>query len=81
MITNKIQFDYEYLNTLEEVHEHIKNCESLHTQQVVFSTFHDALTQICFGCPKCNCHKTKGDIIDHKEVLICRDCGYVWPEK
>jgi len=33
------------------------------------------------GCPKCNCHKTKGDIINHKEVLICRDCGYVWPEK
>ena len=45
-------FDYEYLPTIEEVIEHIRNCESRHTQQSVYSTFHDALTQICFGCKK-----------------------------
>ena len=45
-------FEYEYLPTIEEVIEHIRECEGHHTQQSVYSTFHDALTQICFGCKK-----------------------------
>jgi hypothetical protein len=45
-------FELEYFDTLEEVREHIRNCEGKHKQQVCFSTFHDALTQICFGCKK-----------------------------
>ncbi len=28
----------------------IKNCEGSHVQQVAYSSYHDALTQICFGC-------------------------------
>jgi len=48
----KIYFEYEYLETMEEVRNHIRACESLHTQQVCYSTFHDCLTQICFGCLK-----------------------------
>jgi hypothetical protein len=45
-------FEYEYLKTQEEVREHIKECEGRHTQQAIYSTFHDALTQICYGCKK-----------------------------
>ncbi|OQA50488.1 MAG: hypothetical protein BWY47_00433 [Bacteroidetes bacterium ADurb.Bin302] len=48
----KIYFEYEYLPTIEDVHQHIKNCEGKHSQQTAFSTFHDALTQVCFGCRK-----------------------------
>jgi hypothetical protein len=47
-----IKFDYENLPTQEEVRKHIKECECRHTQQAIYSTFHDALTQICFGCRK-----------------------------
>ena len=28
----------------------IQECEGNHKQQVVYSTYHDALTQICYGC-------------------------------
>ena len=36
----------------EEVKIHIKQCEGKHVQQVAYSSYHDALTQICFGCMK-----------------------------
>lgn len=36
----------------KEVRRHIQNCEGRHTQQAVYSTFHDALTQVCYGCMK-----------------------------
>ena len=45
-------FTYDYISELDEVREHIRKCEGKHTQQVVYSTFHDSLTQICFGCWK-----------------------------
>jgi hypothetical protein len=45
-------FKYEYLPTIEAVRQQIKKCEGKHSQQVAYSTFHDALTQICFGCRK-----------------------------
>jgi len=45
-----IIFEYEYIEKQEDVRKHIKACEGLHTQQAIYSTFHDALTQICFGC-------------------------------
>ena len=31
-----------------EVRKHIQSCEGQHVQQVIFSTFMDTLTQICF---------------------------------
>lgn len=43
-------FVKEQYNTQEEVRGHIQNCEGRHPQQVAYSTFHDALTQICYGC-------------------------------
>jgi hypothetical protein len=36
----------------KEVEQNIQNCEGRHTQQAVYSTFHDALTQVCYGCKK-----------------------------
>jgi len=46
----KITFEYEHKRSVEEVRKHIQNCEGKHTQQAIYSTFHDALTQVCFGC-------------------------------
>ena len=34
----------------EAVKKQIKECEGKHIQQVAYSSYHDALTQICFGC-------------------------------
>ena len=42
--------EYEHIPEQEEVRKHIQACEGRHTQQAIYSTFHDALTQICFGC-------------------------------
>lgn len=47
-----MQFQYEHLKTQEEVRRHIQECEGRHTQQAIYSTFHDTLTQVCFGCKK-----------------------------
>jgi hypothetical protein len=43
-----IKFEYEYYKTLDEIRKHIQEDEGHCVQQVVFSTFHDALTQINF---------------------------------
>ena len=48
----EIQFNYEYVEKQEDVRKHIQECEGRHTQQAIYSTFHDALTQICFGCKR-----------------------------
>ena len=37
---------------IQTVEKYIKECEGKHVQQVVYSTYHKALTQICFGCKK-----------------------------
>jgi len=47
-----MKLEYEYIESQEEVRKHIQECEGKHTQQAVYSTFHDALTQICYGCKK-----------------------------
>jgi len=48
----KVYLEYEYVPTMDAVREQIKKCEGFHVQQVAYSTFHDSLTQICFGCRK-----------------------------
>jgi hypothetical protein len=52
MRESMISFIYEHIKTQEEVRKHIQECEGRHTQQAIYSTFHDALTQVCFGCKK-----------------------------
>jgi hypothetical protein len=48
----KILFEYEHLHSIADVRAAIQACEYEHTQQAIYSTYHDALTQICFGCMK-----------------------------
>jgi hypothetical protein len=45
-------FEYEYWDNIDDLIEQIAKCEGHHTQQAIFSTFHGALTQVCFGCKK-----------------------------
>ena len=45
-------FAFEHFEEMETVRGHIQVCEGRHTQQAIYSTFHDALTQICYGCKK-----------------------------
>lgn len=46
----EIKFNYEYFDAQIDVRAHIQDCEGKHAQQVAYSTYHDALTQICYGC-------------------------------
>lgn len=43
-------FEYEYVPTKEEIIKQIDKCESHHVQQAIYSTYHSAITQVCFGC-------------------------------
>ena len=52
MTNPPIIFEYEYVEKQEDVRKHIQQCEGQHTQQAIYSTFHDCLTQICYGCLK-----------------------------
>lgn len=45
-------FQLEHLEKMEDVRKHIQDCEGKHTQQAIYSTLHDALTQVCYGCKK-----------------------------
>ena len=36
----------------QKLMEQIDRCEGVHIQQAIYSTFHSALTQVCFGCQK-----------------------------
>ncbi len=47
---------YEYLSKFK-VEEEIEFCEGKHTQQVVYSSYHRRLTQICFDCMKVRYNK------------------------
>lgn len=45
---SQLAFRYELIPE-DKVREHIQNCEGRHVQQVIFSTFMDTLTQVCFS--------------------------------
>lgn len=51
-----MKFDIKYFKNLDGmdiVKARSNNCqEKEHTQQVAYSTYHNALTQICFTCKK-----------------------------
>lgn len=40
------------VSSIDRVLAKIRECEGKHRQQVVFSTHHHALTQICFDCKR-----------------------------
>ena len=45
-------FEFEHVPTKEELMKKIDECEGSHVQQAIYSTFHSAITQVCFGCQK-----------------------------
>lgn len=47
---NNMQLEYQYVPKQEDVRRYIQECEGKHTQQAIYSTFHDALTQVCYEC-------------------------------
>ena len=47
-----ITFEYQYIKKQEDVRKQIQKCQGKHVHQVAYSTFHDALTQVCFQCKK-----------------------------
>lgn len=47
----KILLEVEFLSK-GIVEAHIEGCEGKHVQQVIYSTYHKTLTQVCFGCKK-----------------------------
>ena len=47
-----MKLEYQYVEKIEDIRQHIRDCEGNHVQQVVYSTYHDALTQICYGCKR-----------------------------
>lgn len=49
---SKIFLEFEKCGSQSEVREWIRNCEGKHSQQVAYSTFHDCLIQVCYGCRK-----------------------------
>jgi len=49
---NDMKFECEFLLLDSLVKGAIKECEGKHVQQIAYSSYHDALTQICFGCRK-----------------------------
>jgi len=79
---------FEYLSE-KELKKQIKLCEGKHIQQVVYSSYHNALTQVCFTCKKVRTSlkqkPTKSVDIDNKsvdenkdydgQIGICYICG------
>ena len=49
---DKTTFVYEPLDTVDAVRAAIRSCEGRHVQQVAYSSFMGALTQICFTCQR-----------------------------
>jgi len=47
-----MEFTYEHIPSKEQLMAQIDECEGKHVQQAIYSTFHSALTQVCFGCLK-----------------------------
>lgn len=46
------EFLYEQYETTQQIRQKIWECEGRHVQQVAYSSFMGALTQICFTCQR-----------------------------
>ncbi len=52
----------EFYEDQEDIKRNIKTCEGRHVQQVAYSSYHDALTQICFGCDTVRTNLKEDDV-------------------
>jgi hypothetical protein len=48
----ELLFTVVYIDDTLFLEEKISECQNKHVQQVAYSTYHKALTQLCFGCQK-----------------------------
>ena len=67
-IENRKVLEIEFTNQ-EWVKKKIKECEGKHVQQVAYSSYHDALTQVCFGCNKVRTSLKECDVKRNKGVV------------
>lgn len=58
---------FEHVPQMLDLRDIIRACEGKHTQQAIYSTFHDALTQVCFGCLKVR------STIPRRQPHVCYD--------
>ena len=59
----KDEFRLLTLKKISDVRHNIKLCQKKkHVQQVVYSTYHDCLTQICFTCGDISTNLTEEDL-------------------
>ena len=62
----------EFYEDQEDIKRNIKTCEGRHVQQVAYSSYHDALTQICFGCDTVRTN-LKVDDVKQKDSEVTHD--------
>lgn len=60
-----MEFEVVFCNDQEAVKSHIKECEGKHIQQISYSSYHDALTQVCFGCKKIRTSLKESEVINN----------------
>lgn len=61
-----MRVDYESMDYLQGC---IRSCQAKgHIQQVAFSTFHHALTQVCFTCEACRTSISHAEITGSKKA-------------
>ena len=65
--TIEMEFKIKLYQNQEIVKMFIKKCEGKHIQQIAYSSYHDALTQICFGCKKVRTSLKNKDIVKTTE--------------
>lgn len=64
------KLDLQQYDTIDEVRRWIKGCEGWHVQQVSYSTYHDALTQVCFSCRVVRTNMTIQPVpIEHPKIV------------
>lgn len=56
-------FDIDFCEDDKTVKLYIKLCEGKHVQQISYSSYHDSLTQVCFGCKRIRTSIKKDDAI------------------
>ena len=64
-MSDEINGEFDLIHCSEgKVKDAIKSCEGKHIQQIAYSSYHDALTQICFTCKKIRTSLKPEDVKD-----------------
>lgn len=77
----RMKLEYDYFDNIKDLLIQIKDCEGKHRQQVSFSTYHSALTQVCFDCKKVRSMLKIDDVWANGEKYFeCNKCGESFEE-